>query len=63
MFEPYTVTLTLDAETGWVTAAEWTIDLALPADFSDAVNEHSEAFDEFAPEDFWLKMSASATFS
>lgn len=42
IFNPYTVTLTLDAETGWVTSAEWSIELSLPEGFEDLLADDED---------------------
>ncbi len=62
IFEPYTVMLTLDADTGWVTAADWSIELALPEGFEDLIPEEDRDFDGINPADFAVTLNASATF-
>lgn len=65
LLQPYTVTLTLDAETGWVTAADWSVELRLPEGFEDlAANEHGEVenLNGFELEDFAITVNTRATF-
>ena len=66
LFEPYTVTLTLDSETGWVTNADWSVDLALPEGLEDLVPEEDREFDdEFADlqlSDLEMTLRMSAVF-
>lgn len=61
-FNPYTVTLTLDTETGWVTAANWSYDLAFPEGFGELIEKPEDAFLGFAPEDIGVTIGVSATF-
>ncbi|MDA0233239.1 MAG: hypothetical protein O3B04_02585 [Chloroflexi bacterium] len=62
LFEPYTVTLTIDASTGWVTAADWSVVLALPEGFEDLIPEEERDFDGFNLSDFAVTMNMRATF-
>lgn len=62
LFNPYTVTLTLDTATGWVTAAEWSIVLALPEGFEDLIPEEERDFDDFDLTDFSVTLHMQATF-
>ncbi len=62
VFEPYTVTLTLDTSTGWVTAADWTIDLSLPEGFEDLIEDDDHDLDGIDLEELGATVSVSATF-
>lgn len=66
LFEPYTVTLTIDAATGWVTAADWSVELSLPEGFEDLIPEEDRDFEddlgEFELSDFGVILNTSATF-
>jgi hypothetical protein len=62
LFNPYNVMLTIDTATGWVTAAEWSIEIALPESFEDLIPEEERNFDGFALFDFAMTMNMRSTF-
>ncbi len=63
VFNPYTVTLTLDAETGWVTAADWSFDLSLPEGFEDLLDDDDLVdLDGISLADIGATVNVSATF-
>lgn len=62
LFDPYTVMLTIDTTTGWVTTAEWSIVLALPEGFEDLIPEEDRDFDGFDLSDFVVTLHMRATF-
>jgi hypothetical protein len=64
LFNPYTVMLTLDSSTGWVTAASWDLELALPEGFEELIPEEERGFEEFFDlSDFGVTISMSSTFN
>ncbi len=62
IFDPYTVTLTLDANTGWVMAADWAVELSFPEGFEDLITEEDRDLDGLVLADFGATVNVSATF-
>lgn len=61
-FTPYTVTLTLDVETGWVTAADWSVELSLPENFEELLDEDDRDFEDFDLSDLNVTITSNAKF-
>lgn len=62
LFNPYTVTLTLDADTGWVTGADWSFEFSFPEGFEELIDEEDRDFEDFELTDLGATVNVSATF-
>jgi hypothetical protein len=64
-FQPYTVTLTIDTETGWVTSASWGAELSVPQSIIDQFESVSEfgGTPELSLSDISATMLITSTFS
>ncbi len=63
IFTPYTVVLTIDSETGWVTSAAASVDLALPEGFDDLVEDgDARSLDGVSIMELGVTLNAVATF-
>ena len=62
LFAPYTVTLTLDPETGWVTSADWNVTLTATESLLSGHRGDDSSLDGVDPADLWVTMHMHADF-
>jgi hypothetical protein len=57
LFQPYTVDLTIDTETGWVTAVSWSFEVSI----ADFYGDYTEYYGDMDPEDLTLTINTSSS--
>ena len=62
LFAPYTVTLTLDPETGWVTSADWNVTLTATESLLSGHSGDDSSLDGVDPADLWVTMHMHVDF-
>jgi hypothetical protein len=63
LFGPYTVTLTLDPQTGWVTAADWDVTFTATEALLAGSGGHEEDMIGVNPSDMWVTMHFHSEFA
>jgi hypothetical protein len=63
LFAPYTVTLTLDSQTGWVKAADWDVTFTATEALLAGPGDDDSHFDGVNPSDLWVTMHLHSDFA